>query len=287
MPVTPTAMLIVNDGSQGDLAAPYELTRVPGGWVGRKTFLINTGHIERAFTAAGLPALFSPWSATLPGVVATRIGPPSRYSMRGIPDVDASEGFCLMPVEYGSEGAGGAGVLSRPVPEPNLAYCEFEQVTQGQTIRYPLRRQANFAGGNEPNASVAPPFPIISNGDGASVESSLLRARVVVFYETEPDCSPFLRLMRPAHLNDAAITLPPRAFGGTTRYLLEEGQAKYAGFSDPVKEAGLWKIVHTIDVAEDWYIRWQPENDKGQAIAGTTYFDDVYPKGSFAGLWPA
>jgi hypothetical protein len=287
MPVTPTATLIVNDGSTGDLAAPYELTRIPGGWVGRKTFLINTGHLDRAFSAAGLPALFERWSPELPGVVATRIGPPSRYTPRGLPNVDASEGFCLMPVEYGSEGGGGAGVLSKPVPAPNLAYCEFEPLTLTQTIRYPIRRQANFVGGDEPNASAAPPFPIIANGDGAPVEASILRARVVVFTTEEPDCRPFLRLMRPAHLNDAAIVLPARAFGATNRYELDEGQAKYAGFSDPVKDAGLWKVVHTIDIAEDWYVRWQPENDKGQAIAGTTYFDDVYPKGSFASLWPA
>lgn len=283
----PTATLITNDGSQGDLAAPYELQRVPGGWIGRKTFLINTGHIERAFDAAGLPKLFEPWSPTLPGVLVTRIGPPTRYTTRGIPDVDASEGYCLMPVEYGSEGGSGTGVLSRPVPAPNVTYCEFELQTLTQTIRYPIKRQANFEGGDTPNASAIPPFPIIANGDGAPVEASILRARVVVFTAQEPDCRPFLRLMRPAHINDAPIVLPPRAFGGTTRYELAKGQAKYAGFSDPVKEAGLWKIVHSIDVAQDWYLRWQPEDEKGLAIAGTTYFDSIYPEGSFADLWPA
>lgn len=259
---------------------PWWVRMREGRYTGLRTFLVNTDLVDLALMAEGLPKYGSAWSSDYPTLAVLEYGDVEVLGGRDTTGEGAA-GWCKVPVLY-SDPEPGRFVAA----DPRLAYTEIQASTQQVTVRMP-RRRFNSPDGETVGPEVVGPLDQINGGDGAAVLVGELTVAVTTWIHQGQayDFGRLARLMTPCKVNDAAITLPPFV-GTTTRWTLSPGMAMYVGFRNPEVDQGYVKIVHVLQVARDFLVRWQREDARGRALPGIM-LDEVYAAADFGGLWPS
>lgn len=278
------------------------LSRTRDGYSGERCALVVANNAGDAINAVGMPRLGDSWSAQVPGAVVAEIGPAERIAWDG-PDNAAA---WRVPVRYTQRTFGTITPDGRTFRRPGDAVTEWVTGLTTTTVYMP-RRALQFGGTLErfnanPDGSIdfgnitgVPQTPI-DNGNGTSISIGVLGARVSVWYaiDDEPPINEFVRLMRPNHLNDTPIRLPPME-GATRTTTIRDFQCLYQGFDQRVEATGepdddgvstpLVRVTHTLSIAENHYVVWQARDASGAAL-DAYYADFVYPRRVYGQLWP-
>mgnify|MGYP007005600443 FL=1 len=261
---------------------PRRVSKTTNGVAVTRTGLVTgTRDPDIALTAAGLPPMGEPYGAKYPTL---RVVDVAAEPLGGTSDSSGGEsnGSCRVTVTYGEPGRG-----STP-PPPDGSGSNFTEVKFG-SASVPVQWGWNYLSPPDLDDDATPTFGPLNNGDGSSLEVSVMSLEVTVYYQSLAafDWRHAARLATLGALNDAAVTLPKIKDTGWV-WRLDAGQLKYRGFSTPVKRAGrsgvdYWEVTHSLELREDWDEIDQIEDERGVPIASRK--STVHRRGSFNGLW--
>lgn len=249
--------------------------------VSRAGLVLGTRDANLAVTAPGVPTRGTPYGAKYPTLTAAEI---SAEPLGGTGDSapGGANGSCRITVTYGEPGRG-----SNP-PPPDGSNSNFAELQFG-SASVPVTWGWNYLSPPGLDDDTTPDFGPLNNGDGTSLEVSVMTVKVTAYYQSlnQIPWQVMVKLATRGALNDGPLTLPPMK-DTTWRWAIAAGQLKYRGFENPVKRSGrdnidYWEIVHTLELREDWDEIDQLEDDRGVPIASRR--STIHRRGPFAGLW--
>lgn len=260
---------------------PWFLRARGGVYEGQRSYVVNTDHVEKALKAPGLPARGEPWSADFPNLTAQDFD----WEHLGGADAtgDGDGGWSRVTVRYAEPQQSGDFRLA----SLNKAFTEISVSSQTVLRRDTLERFAMDASGERPDPTRSIDSDVLINGgQGTPVQVGVWTARVTMWRTIDFafDFARSVELSTPAHLNAAAVRLPP-IYGTATSITMPRGSLLYLGVDQPRVEQGFLAITHTMQMARHWLYVWMRENAKGEAIQ-PLIGDRVYEYASFSGLWP-
>ena len=269
------------DGDTNFGGEPPGILRTATGWTGRKMFLVNTLSEYLAVTAPGVPQLGQAYAQELPDL---KVVSQATRRVGGLPRGDGSQegGNTLVTCEYATPGAGGR----LPVPEVGKAWTEIATATSSYQLMHDQRLvNPDLEYVVPPNEPTVASTGAINSGRGVAVPTGTLRARVVMYYDAiEPNWGLISRLAMRQGVNRFQLKLPA-VNQGTFDWVLEPGQVQYVG-ATPDLDRGVKRVIHELNVAEDFLYRWMPENAQGEPAQDEPVPTVLFPAFAFAGLWP-
>lgn len=273
----PIATLV--DGKTSWGGGPEELEELPRGWIGKRWYRIEGLDQFAASRATGLPVMNQPWSDSFRGlkVVSRRI-----RRIGGVEEASPNYGgWTSAEISYATPDASG----STPIPELNRAYSQWQGAQEAITRNFDARVNppAGFVALEPPGGPFPTPITAINNGKGVQV--GVGTARLLVHKWVRGVDVPITRMMelhRVMALNSDAVQAPPMV-NDTRTWNFAAGQLQYLEF-DIQPDGELTKITHVLGAAPDFFYRWQPEDENGDA-AGPIETNAVYVAAAFAGLW--
>jgi len=258
---------------------PWELVRASTGTTGLRTYLVNTDLVDKALTAAGLPAIDDAWDGLdFADLTVVQVGPAKVLGGKDISG-NGDGGWCAVPVRYATPTRALA-----VFPQPGLKWTEIASGLEAFTGYFPLKRKTG-PDPNTPNIDVPGPYQPSNNGDGFPVKQATYSARVHVYLEPDAsyDAEALIALSRPCKVNDAPLTLPRIMGFPQLRWTLARGQVLYLTH-EVVRDGPAMRITHHLEISNDFLFRWQYQDSKGRAVGGVV-FDQVYQEANMSGLW--
>jgi hypothetical protein len=160
---------------------PWELVRAATGTTGLRTYLVNTDLVDKALTAAGLPAIDDAWDGLdFADLTVVQVGPAKVLGGKDISG-NGDGGWCAVPVRYATPTRALA-----VFPQPGLKWTEIASGLEAFTGYFPLKRKTG-PDPNTPNIDVPGPYQPSNNDDSFPVKQTTYSTRVHVYLK--PDAS--------------------------------------------------------------------------------------------------
>lgn len=248
------------------------LEEVRMGWMGVRSYRVNTADAFRAITAEGVPKKGDAWGSGALSELRV-VDRQSRYFCGRdiVGDPPETGGTTVITVRYETPGIYGR----LPIAEVGGNYTKIEVDESVETRLF----------------SVDPALTakIGTGGEGVPVGVGRIRAEVYTFWNPEdpikphPDWSQMNSLARRHKLNDDAITLPPLLGRNGVVFEIPANQAQYVSYRAAMVD-GVLEVVHVLNIAEDFLATWEVEDSRGRKL-GVFRSALVYVNADFSGLW--
>lgn len=273
----PTATLV--DGKTSWGAGPEELEELPRGWTGRRWFRIEGLDQFAASRASGLPVMNDPWSDAFRGLKVVRR---TFRRMGGVENATPNYGgWTSCEVGYATPDASG----STPIPQLNRAFSQWQGAQESITRNFDARVNTppGFIALEPPGGPFPTPINAINNGKGVQVGVGTARLLVTKWVRgADVEIARMMSLHRAQALNSDDVVAPPMLNDPRT-WDFAPGQLQYLEF-DIQPDGEFTKVTHVLGVAPDFFYRWQPEDENGDA-SGPIETNSVYVAAEFLGLW--
>lgn len=245
---------------------------------GKRWYRIEGRQEVRSMQAIGLPRQRELWE----GFRDLRVVKRRFFDIGGVFDTTAQYGgWCGCEIDYATPSLSG-----RAVPELNKSYAEWQSAHETITRNYDVRVNppAGFDIILPPGVPITPIAPI-NNGKGVQISVGTIRVLVHKWMQgngINPLLPRILELHRFQLLNSDAVTVPPE-INDTQTYTFQRGQLQYMEFHRQ-PDGEFIKVTHVLAASPDFFYRWQPEDEHGDA-AGEIVTNVVQLGKPFAGLW--
>lgn len=247
----PTATLVVGPNKL-DLPMP-SIVETRDGLTGTAGYIVDSGLPEDAFGATGLPAYGDAWSVGLPSLtVSERSCTCKRAANVG----EGHPGVTGVIVTYRTPSADGR----LPAPATGTAFSVVTPQFQTVNTLWDVR---NLLGSATPGPQQWP----INGKAGTPIDVGYLQIdvyRVKAAGYSIP-WSSLADAVHYSYVNADSLTLPAVQGSSAANISLAAGKARYRGFE--ITQVGtLLQIKHTLLVAPNHDVLWQPEDAAGNAV---------------------
>lgn len=230
----------------------WRVEKTPEGLTGYQNYRVDTLDEAQALAAVGLPAAGSAWGTGLTNLKARRY-------------VTYPEGISWTRVEviYESDEKGGF----KPSPAVGVKWTEIQGSADSVTVY------------------TAPDGWRLNNGRGASKIVGRTNVEVHAYIADTAFNSTYWNLLVSlmGKVNSNAQSLP-RLGGGPASATMNAGELLYIGHQPKLVAPGIMEVVHSLQAAPDFKVRWLLEDAGGNPIPGLQVAD-VQEAASFAGAW--
>lgn len=256
--------------AQTDSQRGERLTASLTGLSGVRHWLVRGtgGEYGDAVFAAGVPAVGSPWSSSLPGLTLRELSIAEIITAPRVGDNNAAV-YVMGSYATPDVATGGGGAVPPDGIVLGKAYTQWDIRTAARTVSVDIN---------------GAPLP---NPQGASIDDADLLITVTAYREVPPPLTTILPLLRPSKTNSNEFDLPPIYGSNAPGYRVLTGQARFVGVSRPrLAKEGVLEVEYTMAIAEDWKVRDRKRDARGVAV-GPVIVSDVYTSAVFPvqSLW--